>query len=161
MAIQKIKSGDVIEIEPGNHFALKLPDGTMLQIEQTNDVPPHHSFEICLDNKVVYSRPTIASAKDTDGFGIDYPADPIMPTDAKTYYRDGIIYHYTREVIYTDYGPEVCIQLWNPEGAYMGTMQEVAHAHTIIGWMVNAINTANQDAAEYNDEIRLNKENPQ
>jgi hypothetical protein len=49
-----IKKGDTVVVSPGDHFNLLLPDGTMLNVEQTAD-----DFSICRGNGIVaYTKPT-------------------------------------------------------------------------------------------------------
>jgi hypothetical protein len=55
--------GWVIDIPPGSAFNVRLPDGTMLNVEQTAD-----DFSITtIDGTVCYSRPTSEMAKQSDG----------------------------------------------------------------------------------------------
>ena len=49
-----IKPGDNVMVAPGNHFNLVLPDGTVLNVEQTAD-----DFTICRSNGIcAYTKPT-------------------------------------------------------------------------------------------------------
>lgn len=55
-------NGETYKCPPGTHFDLLLPDGTILNVEQTSD-----DFIICLwDGRVVASHPTSQYAKRED-----------------------------------------------------------------------------------------------
>lgn len=49
-----VPKGATIVVSPGDHFNLLLPDGTFLNVEQTQD-----DFSICRGNGLVaYTKPT-------------------------------------------------------------------------------------------------------
>ena len=63
MAVQTMQRGGVLHIAKGDHFAILLPDGTMLQVECTND-----DFSIVRGNGLVaYEKPISESAMRSDG----------------------------------------------------------------------------------------------
>lgn len=58
-----IPKGAVVHIHPGDHFTIWLPDGTVLNVEQTAD---DFSIVRCNGN-VAYCKPTSEVAKQIDG----------------------------------------------------------------------------------------------
>lgn len=63
--------GETIVVRPGDYFHLLLPDGTILNVEQTQD-----DFSIVRGNGVVaYTKPTSESAMKSDGAGVGGEAE--------------------------------------------------------------------------------------
>ena len=56
-----IDSSDHVLVTPGNHFTLLLPDGTMLDVEQTAD-----DFSITARGFVCFTKATSETAKRSD-----------------------------------------------------------------------------------------------
>lgn len=63
--MKTFSNGETYLIRPGDHFDLVLPDGMVLNVEQTAD-----DFTIVRDNGIVaYRKPTSDVAKQQDGVG--------------------------------------------------------------------------------------------
>jgi hypothetical protein len=67
-----VPKGETLVISPGDHFNLLLPDGTFLNVEQTQD-----DFSIVRGNgNVAYTKPTSAVAIAIDGTGAPGEENP-------------------------------------------------------------------------------------
>lgn len=60
---QVVASGVTLDVHPGDYFKLRLPDGTVLKVEQTAD-----DFSVTReDGEVAYTKPISGYAKSVDG----------------------------------------------------------------------------------------------